>query len=100
MNSTVLSIGRPRAVFRRDQVLELPNQGMSWKKIACQLGVSTGTARRGYLTAKREHERDLVVSPKRSRQITVLAVRQYCPRSDSRARSSYGRRSSIQFSTT
>ena len=40
------SIGRPRAVFHRDRVLELRRQGLSWRKIAKIIGVSPTTVRR------------------------------------------------------
>lgn len=36
-------IGRPRRVFRRDEVARLRGQGMSWPKIAKTLGVGLGT---------------------------------------------------------
>jgi DNA invertase Pin-like site-specific DNA recombinase len=39
-------IGRPRAVLRRDRVSELREQGLSWAKIAQELGTSDGTVRR------------------------------------------------------
>ena len=37
------SIGRPRLVFRRDQVVELRKEGLSWRQIACRLKTCTGT---------------------------------------------------------
>jgi DNA invertase Pin-like site-specific DNA recombinase len=40
------SIGRPPAVFRRDQAIELRAQGLSWRKIAKALGTSATTVRR------------------------------------------------------
>jgi DNA invertase Pin-like site-specific DNA recombinase len=39
-------IGRPRAIFRRDQAGQLRDQGLSWRQIARQLGVSPTTVRR------------------------------------------------------
>jgi len=39
-------IGRPRAVFRRDQVLQLRGEGLSWREIARRLGIGEGTVRR------------------------------------------------------
>ena len=39
-------IGRPRAVFRRDQVLQLRTEGLSWREIARRLGIGEGTVRR------------------------------------------------------
>ena len=41
-------IGRPRAVFHRNQVPILREQGLSWGQIASRLGVSIGTVRRAY----------------------------------------------------
>lgn len=42
-------IGRPRAIFRRDEARELRDQGLSWRQIARKLGVSTTTVRRACL---------------------------------------------------
>jgi len=42
------AIGRPRLVFRREQVKELRERGLSWHKIARALGISAASARRGY----------------------------------------------------
>jgi DNA invertase Pin-like site-specific DNA recombinase len=39
-------IGRPRAVFRHDQVLQLHSEGLSGRKIARRLGVGEGSVRR------------------------------------------------------
>ncbi|MDW8356081.1 MAG: helix-turn-helix domain-containing protein, partial [Bryobacterales bacterium] len=39
-------LGRPRRVFDRLQVIELRRRGASWREVARQLGISTGTARR------------------------------------------------------
>jgi len=39
-------VGRPRVVFRRDRVVELRQQGRSWKQIAKELGVGATTVRR------------------------------------------------------
>jgi DNA invertase Pin-like site-specific DNA recombinase len=39
-------IGRPRAVFRHDQVLQLHDEGLSGREIARRLGVGEGTVRR------------------------------------------------------
>jgi DNA invertase Pin-like site-specific DNA recombinase len=39
-------IGRPRAVFRHDQVLQLHGEGFSGREIARKLGVGEGTIRR------------------------------------------------------
>ena len=39
-------IGRPRAVFRRDQVLQPRAEGVSGREIACRLGIGEGTVRR------------------------------------------------------
>jgi DNA invertase Pin-like site-specific DNA recombinase len=40
------AIGRPKAVFRRDQIPELMAQGLSPRRIARQLGIGEGTVRR------------------------------------------------------
>ena len=45
------AIGRPRAIFRRDEVVELRAAGLSWRRIGQRLGVGTTTARRAYRTA-------------------------------------------------
>ncbi len=42
------SVGRPRVIFDRREVVKLRNEGLSWSKIASRLGVSIGTARRAY----------------------------------------------------
>ncbi len=39
-------IGRPRVVFRRDEVREMRDQGLSWRAIARQAGVSIASVRR------------------------------------------------------
>ena len=41
-------IGRPRRIFRRDQVAELRAAGLSWRAIAARLGVSYGTVRQAW----------------------------------------------------
>jgi DNA invertase Pin-like site-specific DNA recombinase len=43
------AIGRPRAVFRRDQVRELRAAGWSWGRIAKTMGVSVASVRRAYM---------------------------------------------------
>jgi DNA invertase Pin-like site-specific DNA recombinase len=43
-------IGRPRAVFSRDQVQALRDQGLSWQEIARRTGTSVGSVRRAYRT--------------------------------------------------
>ncbi len=43
-------IGRPRAVFRRDQIDALKEQGLGWRQIGRRLGVSATTIRRAYRT--------------------------------------------------
>lgn len=46
-------IGRPRAVFRRDQIPDLrDHQGLSWSAIARQLRVSVASVRRAYKRLK------------------------------------------------
>jgi DNA invertase Pin-like site-specific DNA recombinase len=39
-------VGRPRTVFRRDQVADLRRRGFSWAEIASKLGASSGSVRR------------------------------------------------------
>ena len=48
------SVGRPRVIFDRVEVVKLRNEGLSWSQIAARAGVSIGTARRAYqdLTAE------------------------------------------------
>lgn len=41
-------IGRPKRIFRRDQVAELRQAGLSWRAIANSLGVGYGTARQAW----------------------------------------------------
>jgi DNA invertase Pin-like site-specific DNA recombinase len=41
-------VGRPRVVFRRDRIIELRTQGLSWQQIARQMGVSRTSVRRGW----------------------------------------------------
>jgi len=41
-------IGRPKAVFHRDQVAELRRGGLSWRQTALRLGVGEGTVRRAF----------------------------------------------------
>jgi len=45
-------VGRPRVIFRHDQVFELRNQGVPWRQIAkiCSVGVTT--VRRAYQSIK------------------------------------------------
>jgi len=43
-------IGRPKAVFRRDKIEELRGQGLGWRQIGRELGVSATTIRRAYQT--------------------------------------------------
>jgi DNA invertase Pin-like site-specific DNA recombinase len=42
------AIGRPKAVFRRDQVSMLRASGLSWREIARRLGAGVGTVRRAF----------------------------------------------------
>ena len=42
-------VGRPRVVFRRDQVVALRRAGNSWGQIAKQLGISKTSVRRAYV---------------------------------------------------
>jgi DNA invertase Pin-like site-specific DNA recombinase len=43
------AIGRPRAIFRRDQAVELRAQGLSWAQIARKMGTSVRTVRRAVI---------------------------------------------------
>ena len=45
------AVGRPRAVFRRDRVVELRAAGLSWRQIALKLGATVTTVRRAVWTA-------------------------------------------------
>jgi DNA invertase Pin-like site-specific DNA recombinase len=48
-------VGRPRIIFRRDEVVRLRREeGCSWSRIARQIGISVGSARRAYHEATRE----------------------------------------------
>src|SRR6201993_1117919 len=49
-------IGRPRAIFRHDQVFELRNQDVSWRQIAKVCGVGVTTIRRAYHTMKAKRD--------------------------------------------
>ncbi len=42
------SVGRPRLIFDRKEVVKLRKAGLSWSQIAARVGVSIGTARRAY----------------------------------------------------
>jgi len=44
-------IGRPRVVFRRDQVPELRREGLSWRQIAARLHTSPAAVRRAHTCA-------------------------------------------------
>ncbi len=39
-------VGRPKAVFRRDQAIELRREGQSWSQVAKLLGISVTSVRR------------------------------------------------------
>jgi DNA invertase Pin-like site-specific DNA recombinase len=43
-------IGRPKVIFDREKVVWLRSQGLSWAKVAQQVGASVGTVRRAYET--------------------------------------------------
>jgi DNA invertase Pin-like site-specific DNA recombinase len=45
-------VGRPRVIFRHDQVFELRNQDMPWRQIAKICGVGVTTVRRAYQSMK------------------------------------------------
>ena len=42
------SVGRPRLIFNRAEVVKLRKEGLSWSQIASRLAISIGTARRAY----------------------------------------------------
>jgi hypothetical protein len=42
-NANGKALGRPKRVCRRDEAMRLREQGMSWRKIAVQLGVPLTT---------------------------------------------------------
>ena len=50
------SVGRPRAIFRRDEAQQLRAQGLSWRTIARQLGVSATTVRRACQESKESQD--------------------------------------------
>ena len=51
-------IGRPKAIFRRDEARDLRKQGWSWSKIARRLGVGVTTVRRACEEDQKEVEGD------------------------------------------
>ena len=51
-------IGRPKAIFRRDEARDLREQGWSWSKIARRLGVGVTTVRRACEEYQKEVEAD------------------------------------------
>ena len=42
------SVGRPRVIFDRAEVVKLRKEGLSWSQIASRLAISIGTVRRAY----------------------------------------------------
>ena len=42
------AIGRPRVILRRDEVVQLREQGLAWSQNASTTGSSVGTVRRAY----------------------------------------------------
>jgi DNA invertase Pin-like site-specific DNA recombinase len=42
------AVGRPKAVFDRDEVIRLRHEGLSWREIARKLRVGAATIRRAY----------------------------------------------------
>ena len=42
------SVGRPRLIFNRTEVVKLRKEGLSWSQTASRLRISIGTARRAY----------------------------------------------------
>jgi DNA invertase Pin-like site-specific DNA recombinase len=55
-------LGRPQAIYRRDIAQELRAAGMSWRKMAVELGVGQSTLRADF---KRASKRALKAPPKR-----------------------------------
>ena len=54
-------VGRPRAVFRRDQVVRLrKEEKLSWNQIAKRMKISSGSARRAYLADSRTENPEFV----------------------------------------
>ena len=51
-------IGRPKAIFRRDEARDLRKQGWSWSKIARRLGVGVTTVRRACEEDQKDVEGD------------------------------------------
>jgi DNA invertase Pin-like site-specific DNA recombinase len=49
-------IGRPRVVVRGDKLVELREQGLSWREIARRMGMGVGTVRRAHESALAERE--------------------------------------------
>jgi DNA invertase Pin-like site-specific DNA recombinase len=46
------AVGRPRVIFRRDHILELRAQGLSWRQIADKVGARVTTVRRAAIAAR------------------------------------------------
>lgn len=59
-------IGRPRRIFRRDEVVRLRNEGMSWRNIAAELKIPVMTAVSAYRELQAESERTETVPAKTS----------------------------------
>jgi DNA invertase Pin-like site-specific DNA recombinase len=49
-------VGRPRTIFRRDQVVELRQKGLSWSRIARELGASATSVRRAFAAGSASSE--------------------------------------------
>ena len=45
------TLGRPMRVFRRDEVVRLREEGLSWRAIAAQTGMTKDTVRRSQASA-------------------------------------------------
>ena len=62
-------VGRPKAVFDRDKVLELRKEGKSWREVARVCGAGVTTVRRGYQSIRADSgvpksaNKDLVAPP-------------------------------------
>jgi len=46
-------VGRPKVILRRDHVLDLRNQGKSWRQIAKECGAGVTTVRRAYQSVRK-----------------------------------------------
>ena len=73
-------LGRPRRVFRRDEVSRLRDQGMSWRAIAKELGAPVSTVIDAYRCTEMVARKELTAVPQtRLDPAAALAVRQTFP---------------------